>query len=60
MFVCVCPAGMRFFVRNMCGIVGITGTAKLDGRLLFGLTLDLDWWWWWGLVGQETTVMMKR
>lgn len=38
--VCVSP-GMHFFARNMYGIVGITGTGKLDGRL-FGVTPVLD------------------
>lgn len=38
--VCVSP-GMHFFARNMCGIAGITGTGKLDGRL-FGVTPVLD------------------
>lgn len=36
--VCVCvSAGMHFFARNMCGIVGIIGTEKFNGRL-FGVT----------------------
>lgn len=37
---CVGP-GMHFCARNMCGIVGITGTGKLDGGL-FGVTPVLD------------------
>ena len=39
-FVCVSP-GMHFFARNMCGIVGITGIGKSDGRF-FGVTPALD------------------
>ena len=42
--VCVCVTvspGRHFLARNMCGIVGIAGTGKLDAGL-FGVTPALD------------------